>query len=207
MLPASPRSSPLLQPTLGAGAPAAAPLSPQATFFTSFFGGPWAALAVGAVNLARLRRARREAWLVALAALIAVAALAATAIAVARPELIAAWVPSGFRPSTAVRRLNNGLGIASWSFFYLRLRPEYRAAELTGGFASRSYQPLVAVAGGVPVGRASFIPSTSYPTDGRRRPRSSSFWAKLAGKERSVRLDSIHSLRIRNESRRTTGPW
>jgi hypothetical protein len=51
----------LLQPTLGQDAqPAAAPYSVQATFFTAFFGGPFAALALIAVNSSRLKRLGRD---------------------------------------------------------------------------------------------------------------------------------------------------
>jgi len=61
----------LLQPTLGADArPAAAPYSVQATFFTGFFGGPFAAIALVAVNSSRLRRLSRD-WPVLAACLIA----------------------------------------------------------------------------------------------------------------------------------------
>lgn len=135
MVPADPAPpSALLEPTLTRAA-AAPLLSPSATFVSSFFGGPWAALAVGTVNLVRLRRARREAWAIALMALLGLAALAATAAGVARPDLLAGLLPEGFRPSTAVRRAHNVLGIAAWALVYLRLRPEYRAALLTGGFA------------------------------------------------------------------------
>lgn len=61
----------LLQPTLGADArPAAAPYSVQATFFTGFFGGPFAAIALLGVNSSRLRRLGRD-WPVLVACLIA----------------------------------------------------------------------------------------------------------------------------------------
>lgn len=65
----------LLQPTLGAAArPADAPYSVQATFFTGFFGGPFAAIALVAVNSSRLRRLGRD-WLVLAACLIAAIAV------------------------------------------------------------------------------------------------------------------------------------
>src|SRR5688572_9347605 len=61
----------LLNPTLGEQArPAAAPYSVQATFFTGFFGGPFAAIALIAVNSTRLRRLGRD-WIVLAACLIA----------------------------------------------------------------------------------------------------------------------------------------
>jgi peptidoglycan hydrolase-like protein with peptidoglycan-binding domain len=51
----------LLQPTLTGAAPAAAPYSVQTTFLTGFFGGPFAALAILAMNSFRLRRLARDA--------------------------------------------------------------------------------------------------------------------------------------------------
>ena len=60
----------LLQPTLGSDAqPVAAPYSVQATFFTGFFGGPLAAIALIATNTFRLRRLGRD-WPVLAACLI-----------------------------------------------------------------------------------------------------------------------------------------
>ncbi len=65
----------LLQPTLGAEArPADAPYSVQATFFTGFFGGPFAAIALVATNSVRLRRASRD-WPVFVACLFAIFAV------------------------------------------------------------------------------------------------------------------------------------
>lgn len=124
----------LLQPTLETSAPA--PLvSPNATFLTAFLGGPWAALWVCAVNVRRLGRVRRELPALALGAALGVVALALAGIAAARPELVAGFIPSGWRPPTVVRRIGTFLGLATWGVFYLRLRPYYRAAELAGEFA------------------------------------------------------------------------
>ena len=50
-----------MQPTLTGTAPAAAPYSVQTTFLTGFFGGPFAALAILAMNSFRLRRIARDA--------------------------------------------------------------------------------------------------------------------------------------------------
>lgn len=61
----------LLQPTLDTDArPAAAPYSMQATFFTGFFGGPFAVIALIGVSSVRLRRLHRD-WPVLAACLIA----------------------------------------------------------------------------------------------------------------------------------------
>lgn len=88
----------LLQPTLGGDArPAAAPYSVQATFFTGFFGGPFAAIALALVNSSRLRRLGRD-WPVLAACLIAV--------------IFAGWVIHGAAPAAAPVRdwLNSTLG-------------------------------------------------------------------------------------------------
>jgi hypothetical protein len=74
-------------------------------------------------------------------------ALAAGAIVVARPDLAADWIPAGLRTGTAVRRLNNLLGLAAWAPFYLRLRPELRAAEVAGAFASPWKVAIPAIVG------------------------------------------------------------
>jgi hypothetical protein len=51
----------LLQPTLGRNVePVAAPYSVQATFLTAFFGGPFAAIALTALNSSRLQRLGRD---------------------------------------------------------------------------------------------------------------------------------------------------
>lgn len=63
----------LLQPTLSEDKPGAAPYSVQTTFFTGFFGGPFAAVAIIALNSYRLRRAQRD--VLALLALLAVGLL------------------------------------------------------------------------------------------------------------------------------------
>lgn len=65
----------LLQPTLGQDArPASAPYSVQATFFTGFFGGPFAAAALVAINSSRLQRLHRD-WPALAASLLLVLAL------------------------------------------------------------------------------------------------------------------------------------
>lgn len=80
----------LLRPTLGADAgPAAAPYSVQATFFTGFFGGPVAAIALLAINSSRLRRLGRDWWVFA-------ACLIAT--------IVFAWMLHGSTPAFAPAR-------------------------------------------------------------------------------------------------------
>lgn len=88
----------LLQPTLGEDArPAAAPYSVQATFFTAFLGGPFAAIAITAVNSWRLRRVGRD-W----------PALAACLVA----AVFLGWAIHGSAPAVAPLRdwLNDVMG-------------------------------------------------------------------------------------------------
>lgn len=138
---APPNAAELLQPTLTATAPAVPLLSPRATFFASFFGGPVAALAMGTVNLVRLRRARRDAWLVLAAAALALAGLAFAFARAAHPDLVADL------PRALVRRVDNLLGLAAWGLFALRLRTELRAVELTGAFGTPWRVAIPAVVG------------------------------------------------------------
>ncbi|MCW5621944.1 MAG: hypothetical protein KIS79_12635 [Burkholderiales bacterium] len=56
----SPRED-LLRPSLSGGdSPVSAPYSMQTTFLTGFFGGPFAAIAIFAINSFRLRRISRD---------------------------------------------------------------------------------------------------------------------------------------------------
>jgi hypothetical protein len=96
----------LLQPTLGQNAqPAAAPYSVQATFFTGFFGGPFAAIALIVLNSSRLRRLRQD-W----------PALAACVAGV----LIAGWALHGTAPAVAPLRdwINTAFGERSYRYVY-----------------------------------------------------------------------------------------
>jgi hypothetical protein len=162
MHPAPPARAALLEPTLATSAQSAPLLSPRATFMTSFFGGPCAALVVGTINLVRLRRARRDAWLIAAAALFALVALALTAAGAGWPELL-----DSVLPKVVGRRLNNLLGVAAWGISYLRLRPEYRAVELTGDFAKPWVACLAALAGALllhlAAGFAGIVVSSALP--------------------------------------------
>lgn len=122
----------LLQPTLGSDAPpVAAPYSVQATFFTGFFGGPFAAIALIAINAYRLRRSGRD-W----------PALAACLIA----TLFVAWGLHSSAPAFAPVRdwLTSTLGESSHRYAhrfaalvivgvgYLLHRKEQRNTDLMG---------------------------------------------------------------------------
>jgi hypothetical protein len=127
----SERREDLLQPSLTDDAPpAAAPYSVQTTFLTGFFGGPFAAIAIFAVNSFRLRRVPRDvpAWLVMLACiLMGWWAVGNTALGAAGVE----WLREQFGPSGArfgyriVALLIVGAG-------YFLHRTEQRAATLAG---------------------------------------------------------------------------
>lgn len=146
MPPSSPAGA-LLEPSLTG--PATSPiLSAQATFYSSFIGGPWAGLILGTVNLARLRLLRREALLLAAALLVCALHLAFSVVKDVRPELLAE-VLGGPPPRWLARRLYNVFGIAVWGVFYLRLRRHHRAAALASGFAKPWVPALLAIAGGL----------------------------------------------------------
>lgn len=96
----------LLQPSLAADArPSAAPYSVQATFLTGFFGGPFAAIALIAVNSFRLRRLGRD-WPVFAACLVA--------------TIVLGWVLNGSAPAVAPLRdwLDGTLGQQSVRYAY-----------------------------------------------------------------------------------------
>jgi hypothetical protein len=122
----------LLQPTLGSDAPpVAAPYSVQATFFTGFFGGPFAAIALIAINTWRLRRLGRD-WAVLAACLIA--------------TIFVIWALHGAAPTFAPMRdwLTSTLGPTSHRYAhrfaalvlvgagYLLHRKEQRNTDLMG---------------------------------------------------------------------------
>lgn len=141
----------LLQPTLSEDAqPIAAPYSVQATFFTGFFGGPFAALALIAVNSSRLQRLGRD--LPALAAcmigvLLIGWALQGSGLAVAAP--IRDWVAAnlGERNYRFVYRF---LALLIVGVGWLLHRREHRNTDLLGLARPNGWiaGALCAVAGG-----------------------------------------------------------
>src|SRR5690606_21066547 len=124
----------LLTPSL-AGAPAhQLLLSPRATFLTSFFGGPIAALILMGINLQRLGRLKRETAALVVGGVLALGALVFGWVMLAQPELLGSLAPEGARRGGSwVRRLNNLLGVMTWGLLYLRMRVDLRAAELSRG--------------------------------------------------------------------------
>lgn len=97
----------LLQPTLGQDArPAAAPYSVQTTFLTGFFGGPFAAIALMALNSSRLQRLGRD--------------LPALAICLLGVVLIGwALQGSGLAAAAPIRDwLDANLGVSNYRYVY-----------------------------------------------------------------------------------------
>jgi hypothetical protein len=120
----------LLQPTLTGTAPAAAPYSVQTTFLTGFFGGPFAALAILAMNSFRLRRVSRDAlvWGALLAALAIGGWLLFHSAAGAD---VRAWFTDQFG-GRAARFSGQALGLAIVAVGYLLHRREQVNADLMG---------------------------------------------------------------------------
>ncbi|WNG17056.1 hypothetical protein [Cystobacter fuscus] len=158
-----PSANALLQPTLTESAPPRALLSERATFFSAFFGGPWAALYMMAANFRRLGRLERAMPVLAAAALLGVAALVITFVTIARPELAAEWTPSDMRSTWMARRSNNLLGMLAWGVCYLPMRAHFRAADMSDLGYARPWGTVVPamlfamLVHGVVVGLALFL--------------------------------------------------
>jgi hypothetical protein len=120
--------------SLGA-APGKAPLSPNALFLTGFFGGPLATSAVAGMNLHRAGRLARDWPLLALGLALGAAALGLETWAAVDGTAFTAALPEWLHPLRLERRASNFLGVAAAVAFYLRLRPAFRTAELSGGYA------------------------------------------------------------------------
>jgi hypothetical protein len=120
----------LLQPTLTGTAPAAAPYSVQTTFLTGFFGGPFAALAILAINSFRLRRVSRDA-LVWSALLVLLAIGGWLLFHSAAGADVRSWFTDQFG-SRAARFSGQALGLAIVGVGYLLHRREQVNADLMG---------------------------------------------------------------------------
>jgi hypothetical protein len=120
----------LLQPTLTGAAPAAAPYSVQTTFLTGFFGGPFAALAILAMNSFRLRRLARDA-LVWGALLVLLAMGGWLLFHSAAGADVRSWFTDQFG-RRAARFSGQALGLAIVGVGYLLHRREQVNADLMG---------------------------------------------------------------------------
>jgi hypothetical protein len=120
----------LLRPSLAAGAGARAPYSTQMGMQVSFFGGPFAALAVLFINATRLRRLRPEALPLALVAA-ATLALDAWMLLDVAPVLRMSQMLST-SPENALHLALRALSLAVFAAGLLLHRQRERAAALLG---------------------------------------------------------------------------
>jgi uncharacterized membrane protein len=120
----------LLQPTLTGTARTAAPYSVQTTFLTGFFGGPFAALAILAMNSFRLRRVSRDA-LVWSALLVSLAIGGWLLFHSAAGADVRGWFTDKFG-GRAARFTGQALGLAIVGVGYLLHRREQVNADLMG---------------------------------------------------------------------------
>jgi hypothetical protein len=120
----------LLRPTLTGTARTAPPYSVQTTFLTGFFGGPFAALAILAINSFRLRRISRDA--IVWSALLVMLAVGGWLLfhSVAGAD-VRAWFTDQFG-SRAARFAGQALGLAVVGVGYLLHRREQVNADLMG---------------------------------------------------------------------------
>lgn len=120
----------LLTPVLQAERPPEPVYSVRAQFFTAFFGGPFAILALSALNANLLGRLRADLWRYGLAAIVSFAVVAGLAYAVvADPRPV--WVADTFgdQASRAVRWGGRAYALILWYLLYLPYRRHHRAAE------------------------------------------------------------------------------
>ena len=120
----------LLQPTLTGTAPAAAPYSVQTTFLTGFFGGPFAALGILAMNSFRLRRVSRDA-LIWSALLVAIAIGGWLLFHSAAGADVRSWFTDQFG-HRAASFAGHALGLAIVGVGYLLHRREQVNTDLMG---------------------------------------------------------------------------
>ncbi len=136
----------LLTPSLGARSGANSLYSVRASFFVAFFGGPVAALIFGFLNSRRLGREREDGWLYGVIALPLIVLLVWLGYAASADEL-PAWLGTTKEASSLRRFLPRALALLIFGGIYLRLRPFFKAAELSGQPAPDPWRPgLVTVA-------------------------------------------------------------
>lgn len=109
--------SDLLQPSIGAAAPAHPIYSQTALFVPAFFGGPVAAAVVFGINAARLRRLPQDAGWIAAGVLLV---------------LLVPWLALRWDAQPYLRYLVRGAGVLAALAYAWRHRPHYRAQELFG---------------------------------------------------------------------------
>lgn len=119
----------LLRPSLSHGSQVMAPYSPQAGFVSAFFGGPAAALLMGALNANRLKRLPLDAaWLIAaLAAFVGLEYWLSTQAGVDALEVLKDWV--GVKPQHTV---STATGLLYFGLCSLMHGRQQRMATLMG---------------------------------------------------------------------------
>lgn len=119
----------LLQPSIRGSTPSEV-YSPRATFFTAFLGGTIAAVLIHGLNAKHFDRWDHERWPLAGALVVAVGVVVGAAyVAVARPDLLAA-LPEELGRGRLVRWGSRLIALVLWGVLYLRMRENYRAAEM-----------------------------------------------------------------------------
>lgn len=120
----------LLTPTLSEGHRPVRLYSPTALFYTSFFGGPFAAIAFSALNSRNLDRLAADARWYALAAIGAVAWFVGSVYLIQYAEIIPPdLMGDGARTTRIFMR---GFGLLLWGGFYFLHRSIHRANNLVG---------------------------------------------------------------------------
>ncbi|QDG51997.1 hypothetical protein FIV42_14990 [Persicimonas caeni] len=120
----------LLTPTLSAGHRPVRLYSPTALFYTSFFGGPVAAIAFSWLNSQELRRTKDDLRWYVLAALASVAWIGGVVYAVDVANMIPADMLGS--ESRTGRYLIRGFGLVVWGGFYFMHRPMHRTNTMVG---------------------------------------------------------------------------
>lgn len=123
--------SDLLQPTVGRAPPQQVPYSLQAALLTSFFGGPFAALAIFGINAKRIGRLRSQAPLIAALGVVHVASQW-WLHTVPSGAAFGAWLASVLAMSRAPRLLSGVFGLVVFVVCAFVHRREHKASELVG---------------------------------------------------------------------------
>ena len=137
----------LLRPSLAAGVGARAPYSVQMGMLASFFGGPFAALAVVLLDAWRLRRLRAEALPLALLAVVALGGDLWLLLDPAPSLALAGWL--SMTRAGAVHLALRALSLAVFAAGLALHRQRQRAADLMGLPRPRAlWVGLALIAGG-----------------------------------------------------------
>lgn len=103
----------------------------RAAFYTSFFGGPFAAILIHWRNAELLDRQERDRWAFAAALVLALAFYVAAIYASVHPELLAG-LPEELQHPRTIRWTSRLVALTIWGGLYFRMHDEYRAAGLRG---------------------------------------------------------------------------